>query len=277
MIDNDQIDFFHKRGWLIIKNLFTKDEVADLREKVILSHQQNLRGDLLSNPYLSQIIFDDRIVSIVGKLLGTPDPVYFGDSNFQYGHQGAVGFHKDNPDKFDGDAPDWKSPYTIIRLGIYTQDHKKHSGCLALRDKSHTMVSTRIGKPFLAATEPGDLVIWTLRTSHSGFGKRLRVLPNLFIRTGLYRFLPEFLFLPEEKLRVALFLTYAKSLDNHLERYLRYLKTRTYMVDIWQNSSYPPEIKSKAEQAGLRVLDLHEEAKQIDINKTNKAHVDLKN
>jgi hypothetical protein len=277
MIDKEQIKFFNERGWLVIKNLFSKDEIADLRENAILSYQQNLRGDLLSNPYLSKVIYDQRIVNTVAKLLDTQHPVYFGDSNFQYGHEGSVGFHKDNPDKFDGNAPDWESPYTIIRLGIYTQDHKKHSGCLALRDSSHTVVSTRVGKPFLAPTEPGDVVVWTLRTSHSGFGKRLKGMPNLFIRTGLYRFLPEFLFLPEEKLRVALFLTYAKSIDNHLERYLQYLKTRTYMVDIWQKSSYTTEIKRKAEQAGLTVLDLHEEAKQIDINKTNKSHVDLKN
>jgi hypothetical protein len=212
---------------------------------------------------------------VVKSLLGTEHPVYFGDSSYSIGFEGGTGFHKDNPDKFNGNGPDWKTPYTIIRMGIYTQDHKDYSGCLALRDKSHNSVSITTGKPFLAPTEPGDLVIWTLRTTHSGYGKRLKFASNFFVPLRFYRFIPEFLFKPEEKIRNVLFLTYAKENDNHLHRYVRYLKNRRYMMEIWQNSVFKPEIIARAKRSGLEIIDIYPEVRNVDLAKVNVHHVEM--
>lgn len=69
-----------QNGWVVVKNVFTKEEALDFRKRAFLSVQdKTIKGDLLSNPYLEHFIYDDRIIKIATELLGA-EPVYFGDS-----------------------------------------------------------------------------------------------------------------------------------------------------------------------------------------------------
>src|SRR6185312_9768049 len=103
---------FERDGYLIVKNVFTKDEVEQIRKEAYASAEQDkqknlsfgynpklssatyFRGDVLSKPQLRHVLLDDRIVQIAKIILGG-DPVYFGDSNYQIG-TGFRGYHRDN-------------------------------------------------------------------------------------------------------------------------------------------------------------------------------------
>ena len=73
---------------------------------------------------------------------------------------------------------------------------------------------------------------------------------------------------------MAFFMTFGIR-DHHLERYLRYLRTRTYMVEIWQNSEFAPDVVAAAERAGIEVMDLNQEARKIPLELCNVGHVEL--
>jgi len=134
---------FWKDGYLIVKSIFTEEEIEALRSEVE-SYDQTApkgqsKGDILSstNIALSKMIYDPRILSVAKEILGDV-PVYFGDSTISIGSHHR-GWHKDNrlPDRFQHHLADWSSRYSLIRFGIYLQDHKHHSGGLAIRQGSH--------------------------------------------------------------------------------------------------------------------------------------------
>ena len=266
--------FFDEHGWVQVRNVFDKTQIESFRKVAKGLESVGHQGDLLSYSETNSIVYDNHLVSIAKLLLDTNKPVYFGDSNVSIGNDFHRGFHKDNADKLNASASDWQSPYTLLRMGIYTQDHKKHSDCLAIRDGSHKTVETEVGKPLNIPAEPGDVVIWNLRTSHSGNSNRLRFAPNYFLRYRYYRIMPDFMFLPRDRERICFFLTYGKEKDQHLERYIRYLKTRKYMVDIWCHSHYAEEQLTKAKTT-LEVIQMSEEANNISPEQLNVMHKEL--
>lgn len=238
--------------------------------------EEGYKGDVLAFPETSHLILDDRIVSLASLLLNTDKPVYFGDSSgYNIGKAGAAGFHKDNPDKFDGSLPDWQTEYSILRMGIYCQSHVNYSASLALRDKSHNTVSCDTGKPFFVNNDTGDLLIWSLRTSHSGNSMRFRFAPNLFLHPRWYNKLPGFIFTKEEKERVAYFLTFGKE-DKHLGRYLAYMLNRYYMVSSWKQSRYSEEVLAKVRQKNnITVINMHEVVKDVDLSTVKVEHTEM--
>src|SRR5947209_3238764 len=125
---NHQIDFsvdsYRENGYALIRDVFSRDEIEELRKNVFASADH--KGDLMSNPLLRKVVLDDRVLSIARKILGGT-PVYFTDSTCMLGDK-SHGYHKDNADREDPNAPDWQSNYTIIRFGLYLQDHSRHSG-----------------------------------------------------------------------------------------------------------------------------------------------------
>lgn len=275
-----------EKGWVIIKNVFTKAEVEELRNKVQLSDKQGYKkGDLLSNPNLENVVYDDRILKIISEVLGSK-PIYFGDSSYQIASvvgRISSGFHKDNVDRDDQNGPDWKSPYTIVRVGIYLQDHARHSEGLILRTGSHKYTDLTKGKKINAPTEPGDIVIWYLTTSHSGNAKRIKLFnyPVLgfddthSFKSLLYfriqRFAP-FLIQKSEKDRMALFLTFGLN-DKHLERYLTYMKTRRYAVEAWKDSKYSPELLNKIKDKNFTFINMNDVVKDIKLEEVKSEHV----
>ena len=259
------VDRFWRDGYLLIKNVFSAEEIKELRRDAlrVLAEQEAAglveptgsvtiaQGDLLSQEALRRLVVDGRMLRVVRSLLGE-EPVYFGDSNFQVG-RGGRGWHKDNrlPDRFEHSAADWRGRYTLLRFGVYMQDHSHHSGGLGIRVGSHhpsplvkalekvpparlrVLASTSYGKPICVASEVGDLVVWNLRTTHSGNVVRLRPLPQRKLPTWLENLAPSGLCLPEDERRVAMFLTYGID-DDHLRRYIEYLKSRGYVDGAWR-------------------------------------------
>lgn len=242
---------FWTHGFAVIPGVFTRDEIRAMREAACRT--RDYRGDLLSNPLLRHVILDERLLNVARAILDDV-PVYFGDSSCLFGEQ-ERGYHKDNADRFDPRAPDWRSQYTLIRFGLYLQDHARHSGGLYVRARSHTLVSSREGRSLYVRTKPGDLVVWNLRTTHSGNGLLLRWLPRLTVPPYIADRLPRGLFAGSECERIALFATFGID-DHHLVRYLAYLKTRAYAVATWRNSRYDDQVWNAVRQKQIVVKDV---------------------
>jgi ectoine hydroxylase-related dioxygenase (phytanoyl-CoA dioxygenase family) len=267
---------FDKDGYLLIKNVFSAQEIEQFREDAYkqyeIDQQKKLdfqlpdlatkakyaKGDLLSKELLHHALLDDRILTIARTILGSEDIVYFGDSSYQIG-TGLRGFHRDNIDRTDMTAPDWQGEYTLVRLGIYLQDHKNYSGGLKVKQGSHKNAD---GKPVFIDNEVGDVVIWDLKTIHSGNAVRLKLFPNFSINTsGKENLVPSFLKKEQQQERISMFMTFALK-SSHLDRYINeYTLKRKDTLEHVKASNYNPEQLSLAKQKNVEVLKLLSEQK----------------
>jgi hypothetical protein len=276
--------FLDHHGWVIVSDVFTVEQIRQFRIDVERSRKERFVGDPITDAYLGgdKFILNDRLLTVVNGLL-SGKPVYFGDSTISSGFETALAFHKDNPDRNTKEGPDWQSPYTTLRFGLYLQDHVTHSGGLALRDGSHLLPDITKGRPFAVPTSTGDVVVWTLRTTHSGFATRMRGLVNAFIPLTLMSAIagkeryepPKWLFRPLEiEPRMALFATFGID-DSHLHRFVRYLTTREYAVSSWRATVYSDAIRCLFESKGVRLLDISGQAQGIDPSTLHVGHMPL--
>jgi hypothetical protein len=250
------------KGFTIVRGVYSRAEIADFRERSLSSVGKH-GGDLLSHPSLSSVITDGRLTDVARQILSRDDVVYYGDSLVAI-REGTPGFHKDNTDKFDAKAPDWQSPYTQIRLGIYLQDHHTHSGGLNIREGSHNKVNTTEGKVRQLRTRVGDLGVWNMRASHSAAGTILRW-PFTFVQphpNDVKRY-PARLLAPKDGQRIALFAAIGAD-DEHLKRYVEYLKTRAYMIQIWKRSQWSEEAIAAAKAVGLQLRNAPAEIEGVE-------------
>jgi hypothetical protein len=260
-----------QNGWIWEKAVFSKEEIAQIRQWAIEGKKKNPKGDLFQDENLWKVLMDDRILKIVKQVMGE-NPVYFGDSNISF-DVSDNGFHKDNVDRFNPEGGDWKGPYTIIRMGIYLQDHTQHSGGITLREKSHKVPGVGHGKILNVRSAEGDVLSWFLTTTHSANAHVLNFAPNWHLHPRLVRRIPKFLVQPKIRPRIALFFSWAVN-DDKLQRFTEYLKTREYGVERWRNSVYPADRIEAAKQKGVTVLDFRAEAEKIDLNKASKEHIE---
>jgi hypothetical protein len=261
VINKEQFD---KDGFLIFKNLFTSNEIEQLRLDCYKQYEddfakgltydikntnaRSVKGDLLSKKHLKKVLLDDRVVNIAKGLLG-PDVVYFGDSNFQLG-VGHRGYHRDNVDRDFNSGPDWEGEYPIIRFGLYMQDHTKYSGGLKVQRGTHKKPT---GESIILDINIGDLVVWNLKTRHSGNAIRLKLLSNLPI-DYLEKRVPDFLKKDESKERVACFFTFGLK-GKHLDRYVsEYLSKAKAALDNIKNSPLDIETKKELETKGIGIF-----------------------
>ncbi len=248
---------FWERGYAILHDVYTPDEIAAIREAAYAT--QNDGGDLLANPRLQHVITDGRMAAVARRLLGTDDIYYAGDSSFTINGT-QCGWHKDNTDRRDANAPDWDDRYTQLRFGIYCQDHTAHTGGLNLRVGSHDIANLTDGETLYVKTRPGDLAVWSMRITHSGNGMLLKdpdaPYPDPSEQPGID---PEDV-APADGDRIAVF-AHLGANDKHGRRYSDYLKTRTYMVERWRQRPYTDEDRRAAAAAGLTLRDMPEEVR----------------
>jgi hypothetical protein len=249
---------FWEHGWQIVRGAYTPKEIQRFRDGAYGS--RGISGELLSKPLLRHAILDSRMIEVARQLLGSDDIMYAGDSSCTL-NSNQHGYHKDNADRQDPNAPDWQGRYTILRFGIYCQDHTKHTGGLNLRDKSHNTPDHSAGKTIYVKTAPGDLAVWSLRTTHSGNGKLLKFPPWVTPEPQSKELWPRYFREAEpDGDRIAVFVALGLD-DHHMKRYTDYLKTRKYMVDMWHRSKLDPEVFDRAAQLGLKIRDMYSECK----------------
>ena len=171
----------------------------------------------------------------------------------------AVGWHRDNTDRFDLEAPDWQVPYTLIRFGFYLQDHRRRSGGLMVRRQSHNIMmrgfQAQASERYMN-TGPGDVVVWNMRLQHAGIGRCLRGFPGIALGPWKQRHIPEFLQAPYTAgERAAFWVSYGVD-DAHLQRHCDYLVTRTERLHFWKESHYTPDVLALCDEAGLGVVNM---------------------
>jgi hypothetical protein len=262
---------FRRRGYTVVKRLFAPEEIEALREEtaraMVRLDERGLtvsdtgpegtarygRCDVLSIPEVRHILLDPRVHGVIGELLGDR-PTYFGESVLRMGTTGVRGWHRDcvHRMKLLGGL-DWYDPYCILRCAIYMQDHAHHTGGLAIRPRTNRSKFQIRSLPILADTEIGDLIVWDLRTTHSGEVIRLRPLPGIPLPPRLQTRLPQALRLGEERERMVLFMTFALR-GPHLDHYIDYLTTRKQNRELWATSQFGPEVWEQAAEVGLDVL-----------------------
>jgi len=256
------VDAFWRDGYQVIPGVYTPDEIKKFREGALASRSHG--GDLLSNPHMKHALTDGRMAEVARQILGSDDVWYAGDSSFTI-NSNQHGYHKDNADRTDPNAPDWQSRYTILRFGIYLQDHTKHTGGLNLRHASHNTVSLTEGKHTYIRNRVGDLAVWSLRTTHSGNGTLLNwprwVSPEVPVKPEEFPWY--YRVAKAEGDRMAVFAAIGLD-DAHHDRYTEYLKTRTYICNIWRKSPYDDETIAEAERNGLKIRNVPKEIEGDD-------------
>ena len=259
--DTVDVETFWREGYQIVRNVYSAAEIQALRDDAMETRSHG--GDLLSNPRMARALTDGRMADVARTLLGSDEIVYAGDSSFTV-NSSQHGWHKDNADRDDPNAPDWQGRYTILRFGIYLQDHDKHTGGLNLRARSHDTPSLTEGRNVYVRTRPGDLAVWSLRTTHSGNGTLLKFPRWVYPEPG-HNIAKRFWWRPAQPDgdRIAVFAALGLD-DAHHHRYVDYLKTRKYMVDIWRRSHYDEETLAVAKSNGLTVRNVPAEIEDDD-------------
>ena len=236
-VDREQ---FERDGFLVVPSLFSDAEVADMRSRIDETHKEfgPSATDLMSYPLLREIMLDERILGIFKQLLGE-GCCYFGWSSYRRAQKRQFNrtFHNDGK----GDPSNLRSKnlsdpaktnYPVLRFGLYLQDHAHHSGGLEVRVGSHHqfMMSTNeikrlfarehrlslrgfpLGQLYNVPSTGRDLVVFNMRTHHSGHFVRPRMCPRLALPAALEntleKWLPESIFLPVERSRYVIFGTF---------------------------------------------------------------------
>ena len=288
MITQNDITKFKDQGYLIVKNVFSKEEILKYRKKALDSvrpyttadkgafffagfHEIDLTQDFLSNPEFREVILEPRIVEISKKVLGDT-PAFFGFSRMNVAYEGiTMKPHRDNIDHSKSKGLDWKcDDYSIFRIGIYLQDYTQEGGRIWVNPESHK--GPNEGKKAVVVThEIGDVVVWDYRSKHSvstihpkfTFGYKM---PSAleFLYHRLYS-----MFVPTNRKRLKEPRVYFHILfgldDTHADRVFdRWKDTEHWLVKMWRNSNYDEEAKILAAQANIKLLDYNKRIKEYN-------------
>ena len=193
MLTSEQIAHFETFGFLVLRQLFTQEEVAIMKRESVEIFDEVRGGKPFTGeaweavqpfferrPFLSRVPEDDRIYNIGVDLLG-PDFILEGtEGNL---HVGDTRWHGDPPDEASVRHP---------KITFYTEPVTRETGCLRVIPGSHRsgppdpyaiLRGRNDGpdfRPFgLAPSEvpsypiesrPGDVVVFTENVLHAAFG-----------------------------------------------------------------------------------------------------------
>lgn len=250
---------FLEKGYIVLKSVFSKEYISEVRNKMITLSSKDRSLDLsefevLLNEDMQKMLLNEKLIQNIKEILATENLLYYSDSGIMIRYNPTEIFDRYHNDARGEDINvSNQEEYPIVRLGIYFHDTKKFSGGIKIREKSHKYIlfkkgykdilkaiklllfnkfyslnSLKLGKGINIETEEGDVVIWNLRTHHAGMSRRLKLFPKLCLWPLFDRLLPSNFFLPFQykNERVALFCSFAKNdLDN--QSIVGYLNSKT--------------------------------------------------
>jgi hypothetical protein len=236
-------------GFCLVKGIFSPDEMASLERDLAMAHAEFPGNvpDIYSIPSLQWLLFDDRIRALAHALLGK-QLVYYRETSAAFERvpgpltmRPFTDYHCDARGSAAELAapPDFGGIYPAYRFGIYFRNYRNFSGGLKVAPGSHlrdyffdrrlgflekvkelTPVSYRVGRYdvelrhapmelYNVPSEPGDIVIFSLRCFHSAGAVRLRDRPTLALLPHVEARLPPEHCLPTPPgTRNAIFLDY---------------------------------------------------------------------
>lgn len=243
MLTDAQKRFFKENGYLHLPQVFTPTEVESFRAGC----RAAVPGDSMCRPDFHEIMFSPRIVDVIKDLIGD-ELIYPGLSLTRTRDYpkpfGGRFFHTDTVD----DDYNFTQEYPILNTGIYLEDHTHYSNTLKVIPGSHrrrcitsktitgaiknivrSVLGGRFGDiPLIVnmyrsvniPTMPGDLLIWSVRTHHSGYGVRPRLFPNLSLPPIIENWIPAWMRLPDHPDRDVMLSIFAAP-SPYFEKYLQ--------------------------------------------------------
>jgi len=140
-LNNTDINFFKKNGFLLIKNFLNLDEIKQY-DNVFYDLQKNINNNFRSLEHKNcwEYLRNNKLLQIVKDLLGE-EIYHMHDLNFVEHNISLKGgsWHRDNPCRRTGVGPDWdeKFPYNVITTITYLCDSKSTESVLNVLPKSH--------------------------------------------------------------------------------------------------------------------------------------------
>lgn len=260
-LTKEQVKSFWENGFLHIPGFLSLEEVKKLRV-AIKEHFSSGKGKRVGSGYVEVEIFDripqtsylkehPKVKAMIKQLVGGGQIAFTHETA---AHLGAVsrGWHKDTQYNLGQlDEEDWTEDFKVIHAAYYLQDHKRHSGALSIKQGSNHIRNTKEGKPIAIKCDPGELILFDIRSTHSG---------NTPLPRGLFSWIPSnwlhpvsirrrsssfflkaikkaiyvahrtfcnlpFVFYPYHRDRIAIFILYGAN-NYHTQRYFEYLKSR---------------------------------------------------
>lgn len=201
MLNKNQVHHFHSFGFLIIRQMFTCDEVKALileTEAACVKKLGREMGEKESfwagefveeSPALMKLVEDDRIYLVMKKLLG--EDIIWNGSEGMRGINPELANHSWH---FDGHKTSRNLDYLRTKVMLYLDPQSKDSGALrvipgshrdpfhkelmALQDAHQTPKPVCFGiegpqiPSYAIETEPGDIVIFNQWLYHAVYGKQ---------------------------------------------------------------------------------------------------------
>jgi hypothetical protein len=208
-----------KYGFCLVKGVFGPEEMINLERDLAMAHAEfgGQVPDLYSTPSLQWLMFDERVRRLAHALLGDT-LVYYRETNLAYekvpGRLTAKPFTDYHCDARGSgqhlyDRPAHRGVYPAYRFGIYFRNYRLNSGGLKVAPGSHlreymddrqwaleeklkelprvpihvgrhnTAVTLQPMELYNVASEPGDIVIFSLRCFHAAGAVRLKDRPTL--------------------------------------------------------------------------------------------------
>ncbi|MEO7851676.1 MAG: hypothetical protein ABIR94_05365 [Rubrivivax sp.] len=227
-----------------------------------------LLGDILAIRELNDvdyIFFRNGLLDAVRAILASEQLLYWGDSSVQFG-EGGRGFHKDNVERHDASHDDWQGDYGLIRCAFYFQNHVGHSGGLKVRLGSHNIADHRHGKICDIASSYGDVVVWSMRLTHSGNNRKLRALPHLALHPRLEARAPSWLVLPEEQRRISAFCAFGRP-GSHARSYIAKMNNRQAdYAPYFRRARRPSEAVELLQRHGVSFAQPNDYYGELDID-----------
>jgi hypothetical protein len=263
MLTPDQIDSFHRDGYLLVPGLLTADQVAGLRKSLLAKFnvppEKRYPGDTghvvfdLFGRYedLRWLLFHEPTLRVLKSLLGE-DFVVLRETA---AHRGVyTGWHKDTTSQErEGHTFQWDPDYLMIEAGYYLQDNTpEHGGGLDVEPGSH-----RAPDPFLkepgkvrkalkrigaiggpvknvvsVPNKAGDLILFDFRTNHR----------------ATHRAKPP----PPGQEKLSIFLACSTNTP-HVKKYHDFIHGRPSYVYL-KDFSYAPDLLEEATRNGLRLV-----------------------
>ena len=296
-MDKKEINnFFWKNGYVVLRNIYSDEQIQRYRkfikkniEELVGKGKKNWKDleiiknrDVLSYPELRDSILNKNLLDSIKSIFENEDFYYWGYSTFRYNEKSYRSVHNDA--KNDYQNP-FKTPYPLLRIGIYLQDHKNFSNGLKvfkgschslkygrtmlkkiLKEKEFRYLIPQQIKPINIDTMPGDVVIWNLRTCHSGNALRLKYFKNITLKPYMENFLQKYfpnIFLENERERAVIFATFGK-MGKPLKNFIKNNLNHIEISSLIKNSNFlNREIISISEKLGLKLLDIEEIKKEL--------------
>lgn len=267
-----------QNGYAIIQDFYSSYETEQIRKPCISNQFEKtdsvILGDIITHDPFRKIIFKKELLDVLRELELSNyvcDGSARGDDNIITRNTRKL--HTDSR----ADDFDFTKHYGIYRFGIYLQSSSQEGGGLKLRPKSHKYLCIDHGNFYEGLyrlykyimkykkipqitfsgginvkTEPSDLLIWNMRTHHSGHAIRLKFFKNLSLHPLIENIVPKKWIIKSNEKRCVVFFAFSDN-SNYAIEYYNYVKNHPCNKKHFTNSDF----ESKNLKEFLVTNDLH--------------------